>query len=598
MQLEWFRQHHKKVFWIVAIIVIPSFIMWIPTGKTTGEAGGITSGPSGEYYHVDGRKQKADWDEIVARRREYSKLYRQGNVSGEAALRAMVRNRIVQEFDFDVGPKELKEALQARIRMETQKPVVTDELVELYLNERGLTQAQLERLGYEDQIFEKYRGMVTNQVRVPDTQLFVEYCMEKQTVRMLYKELKSKDYTAQVEKPKPEEIKEFYEKYKADYEKNKESIQQDDHIWILTKPKLMAEVFYLAAKDIEPKVKPTEDDLKSFYELYKIVLWKKDPKKGPDPDNLKKYDEVKEDVRKEYVRKNLPVEKEKIMSKFREEFNTAESKAEAAKQPFDAAKFAKDHGLTYWRTKPLTIEEYRKGGEKAEAVDFKHVERLFGMAAPDKEPESEKIKAFIRKQLQPDFPVGKDADEAYVMLRIPADGYQSAKIMSLEEATPEATSRLVERSAVEKAQKTAEELHGQWAKGENLPKAADLKDEVFSSQTKNRLALEYLNDPKAIGEVLKPSIDIDPDDDRNNPKHFVVRVGFAVDRKLPSWQDFEQDFSINRDQQRRMLDYDARQYMQRASFEFPSKLGRPKIDDKIPDQPLYREVRSGTPSDS
>ncbi|MBI3829682.1 MAG: hypothetical protein HY291_09210 [Planctomycetes bacterium] len=605
MQLDWFRQHHKKVFWVIAIVVIPTFIIWSPTGKTTGDAGGITSGPAGDYYHVDGRKQKVDWDEIVSRRKEYSKWLPRGygingekGVNGEGALRTMVRNQLVQEFEFDVGPNELKENLQAIIRSTTGKPIVNEELIERYLSERGLSQPQFERLGYEDQIFFKYLRMVAEQVRVPDTQLFVEYCMEKQTARLLYKEFKSKDFIAKVDKPKPEEIKEFYEKYKADYEKNKEQVQDDSSVWILTKPKLMADVFYLASKDIEPQIKPTEDDLKSFYELYKIVLWKKDPKKGPDPDNLKKYDEVKEDVRKEYVRKNLPVEKEKLLTKFREEFRTAEAKAEAAKHTFDVAKFAKDHGLTYWRTKPLTIEEYRKGAEKAEAPDFKYVERLFGMATPDKEAESEKIKAFIRKQLQPDFPIGKDADEAYVMLRIPADGYQAARTMSLEEATPEATSRLIERSAVEKAQKAAEEIHDQWAKGENLPKPADLKDEVFSSQSKNRLALEYFNDPKAIGEVLKPSIDIDPDEDRDNPKHFVVRIGFAVDRKLPTWQDFEQDFSVSREQQRKMLEYDARQFMQNAAVEFPNKLGRPKIDDKIPDQPLYREVRSRTPSDS
>ncbi|MCW8132823.1 MAG: hypothetical protein KIS92_20925 [Planctomycetota bacterium] len=582
MQLEWFRQHHKKVFWLVAIVVIPSFILWIPTGKTTGESGGASGGPSGFFFHADGSKENVSWDQIFNKRLEYTRFLRQGEVSGKDALQLMGQNKVAAELGFDAGPEELKTFLRERIRQQTGKAVVSPEVVELFLHERSLTESQFQRLGYEMKIFQKYLETVRAQFRAPDNQLFLNYCMEKSTVRMLFAELETKDFEAKVDAPKAEEIKDYYEKNK--------DVTPPSRAALYTRPTLSVNAFGLTLKAVKESMKPTEEQLKGYYDLFKIVRYKIDEKKGPDPENLKKYEDVKDLVAQDYIRDNVIPAKNKKLEAFRKAFREAQVKAEAEKKPVDYAALAKDHGLLLWRTKPLTEEGYEKGSEALEAPDFKFAADLFETAAPDPKPDNEKIKAIMRKMLQAERTVGKDEQEAYVLLQIPEDGYRKAEPMSLEEATPEIARRLVQNAAIEKAKKAADELYAQWAKGENIPKPAELHDETFTIETRNRLGQAYLSDPKPIGEVLKPVFDYAKDEDQNDPRRFVFRVGFAVDRTMPSYETYEKDFSYSRNQARMMLINGEMQHLSRVGGEYPHMLSKPQDDGKQ-DQPLFREVR-------
>lgn len=581
MQLDWFRQHHKKVIWVVAIIVIPSFVLFIPSGKTTGEEGGVVSGPSGEWYHANGQYEKAGWQELVSRRQEYARFFRTNHFTSEDALKLMVQCRMAAELDLNIGPTELLERIRAQVKTKTQKEKLNEQIYQLFLSELTLSSVQFERLCYEFALLEKYGATVQDQILPTDSELFVHYCMQKQTVRLLYKELRSKDFVAQVEAPKPDAIKSYYEKFKEAPPEQRSNLN--------TKARVSADVLYITAKEIEEKIKPTEEQLKSYYELYKIIKWKKDAKKGPDADNLKPFAEVKDEVLKDYIQTNLYTEKDKLLDPVRKAYRAALEKAEAEKKPLDMAAFAKSHSLRHWRTGKLTRAEYEKGSEKEGSPDFKHAVRLFETAEPDRNPEQESIRAIIRKQLQPDFAVGAGASQAFVLLRLADDGYETARLMTLEEATPTVTQLLTEEAAFEKARKAAEDLQAQWTKGENLPKPEELLDETFSSETKNTLARNYFNEPTVIGEVLKPAPDYDGEAVGDAPRHFLVRVGFAVDRKVPTWENFEQDFSFARAGIRQFLVMRAEQQLRAVSGEYLNKLGKPEIEKDKPDQPLFRE---------
>lgn len=585
MQLDWFRQHHKKVIWVVAIVVIPSFVLFIPTGKTTGEEGGVTSGPSGEWYHASGQYEKAGWQEIVARRQEYARFFRTNHFTSEDALKLMVQSRIAAELDMNIGPTELLDRIRAQVKAQTQKEKLNDQIYQLYLSELTLSAMQFERLCYEFALMDKYGATIQDQILPTDSELFVHYCMQKQSVRLLYKELRSKDFTAQVEAPKADAVKSHYEKFKE--------APPEQRTMLSTKARLSADVLYISAKEIEGKIKPTEEQLKSYYELYKIIKWKKDPKKGPDADNLKPFAEVKDEVLKDYVQSNLYAEKDKLLDPVRKAYREALEKAEAEKKPLDMTAFAKTHGLLHWRTGKLTRAEYEKGAEKEGAADFKHAARLFDTAEPDRNPEHEKIRALIRKQLQPDFVIGTGASQAFVLLRLADEGYEAARLMTLEEATPTITQILTEEAAYKKAEQAAKDLQAQWTKGENLPKPEELIDETCSSETKNTLARKYFNEPKVIGEVLEPTPDFDGEAVGDAPRQYLVRVGFAVDRKVPTWENFEQDFSFARAGIRQFLGMRAEQQLRAAGGEYLNKLGKPEIDKDKPDQPLFRELPPG-----
>ena len=609
MRLEWFRVHRRKFFWITAIVVIPSMMLFGSMDRP-GSGAGAASGPKAWYSTLDKSERVVTPQELIQIRTELAQYHGSSRYPGFFAMQGVSAFQIIKDMGLELGQAELEEEIRNKILDKTRQKEGSSQIYKALLDDLKLEKPQFERIVHQLAVIGKYQECVQEQTLITGADLFTQYCQDHQNVRLLFKAFRSKEYEGSAAKPTPNEIEGYYRTNKR--------LKAEETNALFSKAALAADVCYLPAQEIESKILPAEEELKKFFDIFRHPEWKKDPAKGLEPENMKPLAEVKEDVLKKFKKEKFIDKKTELLEKFTKEFKEEEGKAEKEKKPFDLAAFAQARGFKYWRTQALTRAEYKKGGEKPDAPDFKAAEFFFdNLALTEADAEQEKTKAFRRLELQPVLAVGVAPDNGFALMRIPAGGLTPPRLMSLEQATPEIERRLLAQSAAELARKAAEKAYEQWIKGEAIPKPEALLDETCDPKSKNLLAQQFFKEPRAVGEVLPVTHDPDPvlADDLEN-RHMRFLLGFAVEHKLPSYGTFEKDFSFAHPLERRKL---IGQDMLRFGYNgfyppecllnfligqdrkdwgyfpsYPIKLGQPH-DNGISDPPLFREERRGPP---
>ena len=582
MSMEWLRTHKKKVFLVTAIVVVPSMSLFGVSGLTQdGNSSGYL--PGGEYSTVTGKRVKVNGQDLhklgvtlnqLKPPREdpqdESGLKRQERLI-HRALDFKVHADLAGQLGMDFGPHELVERLRVEIRESTKQPQATDDVARRFYENYGIQPRDFAQITYDTAKIQRYAQMVREQAKWSATDLFLNYLKEKMQVRMLFKEFRAEDFEVKVEKPKAEALQEYYDQHK--------DLKSYDPNGLYTKAVLSAEALYISTKDLKAKMQPTEEELKQYYDRLKVIFWVKDKTQPAGKDNVKPYDEVKAEVREKYVEDSLYKTKDDLFKKLQDAFKEADKKAQLAGQDVDLAQLAAAHGMTYWRTKALKLEEFLKGDEKLSADNFKPATQLFSLGVPDTDPEKEKKKALIRNDIQTDRPFGKDDQAGHLALRLPKDGFNAARLMPLAEATPEIEKRLIHQSAEKLAKAEADKAFDQWSKGENVPQPEALQDEIFIHKKEDRdlsmLAQLYFFDPKPVGEVLPVATDRDKD------QKVTYKVGFVVSVTLPTVENYDQDMAFNRDESRSMLYRAQAQFGGAEGMKYIKKISDSKIEKII-----------------
>lgn len=590
MRLEWFRSHKGKVYLVSAIVVIPGMVLFGSLNKFSG-SGGARSHPSGWYNHLDGTREDVSGAELHAQRLLLSRYSDRGAIGSQRVIQHLAAIQIARDLGLETGTEELVSELRDNIKGRTGKDRVTEELHKTLLENLHLSEGQFERISRDVSLLGKYT-LALRQAKVTDEALFVSYLRERAPVRLLYQEFRSKDYEEKAGKPQAEKVKEYFEKHKDAAESDADALR--------TKPTLSADVLYVSTKDAEKELKPTDEDLKKHYEQYKPMYRKEAEPGKPAPEGeaaFKPYEEVKEQVLKDYRLGHLSTKAAELIEKATKELAEQETKAKAAPEykPVDLAAFAKSKGLQHWRTKDLTREEFNKGTDKVGAEDFKLSADLFYLAEPDADAEREKGKAEKRKAFQRARRIGLAPDDGFAAMRVGA--YQAARKMSLEEASARIERRLLEEAALDLARKAADETREKWVKGEGIPKAEDLKDETIAHETTNELAQAYFEKPLPVGEILP--VAAEPDTEKgNDPESRRQRflVGFAAERTIHPFDYFEKDVAYNRDQQRKQQTNFRQRFLMELGNKYLLTLAKPG-STRIEDPPVFTDTPGPGPSD-
>jgi hypothetical protein len=579
MKLDWFRTHKNFVYYLLAPIVIVSFVFVFPSNKDKGaHIGGV--GPSAQLT-ILGQKKVLTPEEVITIRSNLAALMRANDVSSDQAATHAVKFQTAQALGFEVGDAEMQEVLrnavkqQIRMRESDSGDIkATDEHYHKLLTNMGVSAGQFERLIHELSVTQKYESAVKLPM-VTDGKLLMDYKHDKEVVRLRFKTFKSEDYMAQTKVPTDDKIKEFYTKTKDMEEKNKDQqIIKQLYPFLLTETTVAGEILYFNTDKFFAEIKATDDDLKKYYDLHKSIIARKDPPKaGEKPyapgEELKTFDEMKKDVEEKWLTEQKRTRASTRMTVLKTELETAEKtwkeeqakKPEAEQKPFDIAAWAKTKDLVYWTTKEQTQDVYDKGKREVNAPDAGWIKDRFVYTQVFPQGDF-----YAPQRAQFSYPELADLtkpDSGWVMSRIKS--FTQPKIKTLEEAKDKIIDHLKVEEATDLADKEAKKLHDDWDDGKNLP-AIDTLDEVSGdSKSQHDLVRMFFNSPKAVGHVLdiaRGAAETKGPKDHN--EHTRIYVGFPVERLTPTAVTFEKDTEYDRDQQRNQVGAAEYGYIQTA----------------------------------
>lgn len=648
MNLEWFRQHKKFVYWILLPLVGGSMALFVPgvsrlrsahtgptvTLKSIGNVGEVTM-PSG--------------DVITLRRdlMQFNNMNRRQVSSDEAGLH-QVALRSAEAAGVEVGQEEARERVLEEIKSQVERREGTkiepnEVIYKKLLQEMSLSPARFEGLAREAGIQRKYFQTIGDQGRASDAEIFIEFMREKEVARVRYTQIKSEDFLAKATAPTEDKIKEFYET-------NKTNIREFKDV-LFTKPKIAADVLYLdVEKSLGKEIQATDDELKKtyeknkdkwktpgkdgkpdtfkaqadvkgelpaiwkddelkqYYENYKSLYYKVEPKAGepkPEPgkETFKPYAEVKADVEKKWADEQKRDRPRARMNTLKVElgeaekaFNTEqEKKPEAERKPFDLAAWAKSKELIHWTTTEQTQDVYKAGKKEPNATDAQIVQNLFQLIEESPYPAMNQFNERRRKE----FGVIDVSDKGAAVARIKS--FTKEEVKTLDAAKPAIIEQLKVREAIDLAKKEAERIRTEWVEGKNLP-TLDAMEEVRGDKASDFPLLDkFFEAPKAIGEVLdvtpkaaedmsKPPFPGAPQPVRTNfHEHFLI--GIVVDREMPTYDTYKQDTAFDREAKRDQIAQSHAQAMMSSVFRQMKDMAKVNFPKGQQDPDLFAVMR-------
>jgi len=607
MKLEWFREHKKFVYWFL-LPIVGCTMAFFGIGSAMSSGSGVR-GPS-VSYRVGNTEKYLSPSEVIGLRFQLTQYgqnpfgYRGDHrvrSSDEAAFHCVAVGT-ASSAGFALGGDEMKDRLIQEVKDQIQRrdngsqPEINDANYHKLLGIMQLTPVQFERMVNDFSIVEKYIRFLGTQSRANDEELFVAFLADKEVVRMRYKELKSEDFVAKAATPADDKIKDFHETNKTNSKELKDIM--------FTVPKMTADLLFLDTEKLfGGKYEPADKDLqkvydqnkatfkieakagepekfkaladvksdveklwreaegKNYYERYKRVFYKIEPKAGepapkPGEEKFKTYEEVKAEVEKKWYdewlvnqKRDRPLSRMSALKTELQEAEKAFEKEQEKKKPedrkvgFDMAAWAKSKDLTHWVSDELTEEQFKAGKAEVNAVNASWAADLFYL----KKESPNKFINDSNKRQEKEFRGPQIVDKGAVMYRI--KNYKEEEALPLDQAKPKIIEHMKILEAVELAEKEAKKLKEDWSAGTTVP-ALDTLDEVRGDkESKISLLQQYFSAPKPVGEPITSEAPADESPTTTN-RHQRHYIGFAVERELATRKSFHDDTLWPRDKKR------------------------------------------------
>ncbi len=591
MRLEWFRSHKTVVYYLLLPMVVISFVLFNNSGSKGGSSLFGEKGPRLEY--VVGNKQfHMSPSEVVQKRLAIWHFDQGGQPKTDDVGYRAAALELAKQLGFSCGPEEEKEHLKQIIEYKIQsydrggEAKATAENYKKLLTTMEMAPEQFVERVHEEAVLAKLFQNLSQNMIVSDTQLYPSYSKENESIRILYKTIKAKDFKDKTKAPEDSAVKTFFDENTKEKDKDKEKPVELDKIAykdILVEPMKMSveALAYKNEKEVEVPA-PTADDLQKYYDQWKH-RWKEPtpapanpPAVGanPPPEKFKPFETVKAEVEKSWREDKKMAVKSTFVTKMStlmtdlaaEEDKFKKDEANKGKE-FDIKAWAAKHNLTYWVTPEQPKAKYQEGKNEFNAPDIKKAMSLWFFAEttdPSGKKRSDVDIANFRKSMN-NFTSFEWFDFEKPELGgawVRAKKFSDEHLKTLEEAKPAIIEHLRSVEADNLAKEAAKKLHDEWQKGENLPKLEEL-DEVTSDDKKDHPLIKgFKRAPKAIGEVMdvESGQPEDAEVGKKKDEGYWYYVGTCVERKPPAWNKYAlvQDADFSRSthrQQARGQDY-------------------------------------------
>jgi hypothetical protein len=278
MKLEWFRRHKQFVYWIllptvgVSMVGFGAYNFWL-----YAKGGGNTARGPSVAFKLGGVSKNLSPGEVVSLRTALTLYDRGGHVDTATAAEHAAKTAMAKAAGFELGSEEEAETVVRTATHEMQSRDPSDDIVfnsKTYhdlLQNMQLTAQQFEQITHDKLVTKKYQQCLAQQVKVSDDQVFIDYCREKETVRLRYTSFKSESRMDRAVVPMEKEIKDFYDANK-DYNKEPPPVAKGQRppppidkklmeALLASKPQLSAEVLFLNPAKLIADIKPKDTDL-------------------------------------------------------------------------------------------------------------------------------------------------------------------------------------------------------------------------------------------------------------------------------------------------------------------------------------------------
>lgn len=564
MALKYLRRYQRKILIVVAIVVIPAFVLlYGGSRQSTGSAGGgarvvgtIGEDPvrSSEFGSFRSRLQRIrglrvddveDVDERVKLVLQQLALVREaeavGLVASKYELWEFMRERIKQMARLQPNDRLTRKRLQ-------------ETLHDYRISETAFQQAARETI-----ISAELARYVRDGALAPTEDRYLEYCERNSKLRVLYRDFPVADHLEQVEKPTDEEIQTHFDKNTG--------LSYGKPLALYEPEGAVLEILFAEHKAFERHVKVTEALLQKHYDRtknrYKIAEPAPAGNGGEQAEEqaggaeaepaYKPFAEVKGEVETDYRRTKAPAFARKACKDAKREHDkrlkALKEKAQAARaesanddddnpppedgdgEPpvqVDLKDLAAQFKLTYTRTEILTAEDL-KNDEGSEPFGSLASIRFLAF---DKARREELTAGLSESRRAGPFAKGTG------MLVFRIAEFREAKKWTFEQAKPAIVGRLIQG----KAEKAADELAKAFKENlderdEGGEQKVDLNALTDTGMVKpyHEVARWFRGKPTGQSEIMRP-----PAEDE---KKKVVRVGILVARENPTREAFQKDFS-------------------------------------------------------
>jgi|GEM_PF-1944797 len=630
MKLEWFR-HHKKFVYILLLPVVVGTMAFFGASSALDQARSSSEKGPGVLYKVGAEEFSMSPAEVLALRlllTNFSNNRQSAGASTDEAAFHQASYANATALGFEVGTEEEQEALRRMVKdqiitRDGKEPSrkIDEELYHALVRSMDITPAQFERMTHEFEVRKKMLMMLGAHIKINDAELYVAYVRDKEVARIRFKELRSDspEFMTKVTEPDAKRIDDFYEANKTKPAQFKEVM--------FTLPSMSADLLHLDTKKLfgGDEIKPSEEDIKkhyekikaenykkvetkvgeaapaiaeykpladvkadvekrwygdqvkAYYDRFKTIYWKVQPKDGeapPEPgkETFKPFEDVKAEVEtkwKDDEKRNRPQAR---MNALKAELQEAEKKYddEQAKldkdkrKPFDLPAWAKSKDLTHWETKAQPEEVYKKGKQEVGAPDASWVASLFSLMQEFPNTQDYRFMNELNKKRQMEFSYPVPMSSGVVMSRIKE--YIKEAPLKLDEAKPKIAEYLKVQDAALLARKAAEALRDDWSEGKNLPDLKTLDEVSVKLEDRHALAGAFFDKPKAVGEVVlaEGPLEENPAPNASKLPHSKLYVGVVVERELPTWEAFNADTTWKRDQEKNTLERSFSQFLSQS----------------------------------
>ena len=299
-----FTDHQGKILWGLVIIIVPMFVLWVPSAQQSFSG---SEGLSGTAMSMNNKNISAD--EFMSVRRALSATTRQEDISDWQVCLSIYRTELAKNAGVYVSDKDLGKLIDAQFQKMNQADYVKE------VTSLGLSVPQFEESLRNQLITQRFFTLVSRGVISPEgiddlsafgtiskNEKYLKWRMQNDLLSIEYIELAQKDEFAAIPAPTKDEASSIYSELlpiTTDDDGTTKVLRTEDNKELFAPDTLNMNYVIANEAEIATTITISDDEVKQYYDnnLTDFIDNNEDDDEGM---SVIKYKSV-EDVKKEIV---------------------------------------------------------------------------------------------------------------------------------------------------------------------------------------------------------------------------------------------------------------------------------------------------------